>query len=187
MQWPMLLQSLVKKYYSIVSYAVFGILTTIINTITYYLSYEVIHIPNISSTIIAWFLAVAFAFITNKLWVFDSPSFSKQVLAHEIPTFLGARVATGVLDVAIMYLSVDVMKWIPTLWKLVSNGIVIILNYVASKLVIFRKMKRFSYRQLNTDYGSYFPGFFVMRLNHVMPYCNDKVKFSDFTPEHFCS
>ena len=60
-------------------------------------------------------------------------------MKHEIPTFFGARIATGLLDVLIMYLAVDVMQWNGMIWKLISNVIVIVLNYIASKLVIFRK------------------------------------------------
>ena len=120
-------------------YAIFGGLTTVVNMVSYYLSFNVLKIPNVPSTVIAWVLAVAFAFVTNKLWVFDSPSFDAKTLKHEIPTFFGARLATGVLDVAIMYLAVDLMHWNPTVWKLISNVLVIIINYVASKLVIFRK------------------------------------------------
>ena len=71
--------------------------------------------------------------------MFDSKSFDGKTLKHEIPTFFGARVATGILDVVIMYLAVDVMSWNSTIWKLISNIIVIILNYVASKLFIFKK------------------------------------------------
>lgn len=134
-----MIKDLFTKYKSIIMYAVFGVLTTIVNMGAYYLCFNIAHIPNVPSTIIAWVLAVAFAFITNKLWVFDSPSFDAQTLKHEIPTFFGARLATGVLDVLIMYLAVDVAHLNPTFWKLVSNILVIIINYVASKLVIFKK------------------------------------------------
>ena len=130
---------LIKKYKSLILYAVFGGLTTLVNMAAYWLCYEVLGIPNTVSTCIAWFLAVCFAFITNKLWVFDSKSFDAKTLKHEIPTFFGARIATCLLDVAIMYLAVDVMHWTPIVWKLISNVIVIVLNYIASKLLIFKK------------------------------------------------
>ena len=130
---------LIKKYKSLILYAVFGGLTTLVNMAAYWLCYEVLGIPNTVSTGIAWFLAVCFAFITNKLWVFDSKSFDAKTLKHEIPTFFGARIATCLLDVAIMYLAVDVMHWTPIVWKLISNVIVIVLNYIASKLLIFKK------------------------------------------------
>ena len=92
---------------------------------------------------VAWILAVAFAFITNKLWVFNSKSFARKVLFHEIWTFLTARVLTGLIDVLIMFLAVDVggmndTFW-STFWKIISNVIIVILNYIFSKLIIFRK------------------------------------------------
>ncbi len=129
---------LFRKYRAFIMYAFFGILTTLVNMAVYYLSFTLLGIPNIPSVIIAWFLAVSFAFITNKLWVFDSRSFSKKALKHEIPSFFSARILTGLLDVGIMYLAVDVMNWNSMVWKLISNAIVIIINYIASKLFVFR-------------------------------------------------
>ena len=122
---------------SFIAYAIFGILTTVVNIVSYQVSYSILALPNVPSTILAWTLAVIFAFITNKLWVFDSPSFDQRTLRHEISTFLGARVSTGILDVLIMYVAVDIMAWPSLFWKCVSNIIVIVLNYVASKLIIF--------------------------------------------------
>ena len=134
-----MIKELWTKYKSFIMYAVFGALTTVVNMAAYFLCYNLLKIPNVPSTVIAWVLAVLFAFITNKLWVFDSPSFDAKTLRHEIPTFFGARLATGILDVAIMYLAVDLAHGNPTVWKLISNILVIIINYVASKLVIFKK------------------------------------------------
>ena len=132
------IKELLVKYKSFIMYAVFGVMTTIVNMVVYYLCFNILGIPNVPSTIIAWILAVCFAFITNKLWVFDSKSFSAKVLRHEIPTFFGARIATGLLDVGIMYLAVDLFHWNSTVWKLISNILVIIINYIASKLIIFK-------------------------------------------------
>ena len=131
--------NLLKKYKSFISYIFFGVCTTVINIITYRICYNTLSISNVLSTCIAWVLAVAFAFITNKLWVFDSKSFTSQTLLKEILSFLSCRLLTGVFDVAIMYVAVDVMTWNGTLWKLISNVLVIVLNYVASKLIIFKK------------------------------------------------
>ena len=133
------IKGLAIKHKRLILYAVFGILTTGINFVSYYLCYNIVRIENVPATIIAWILAVAFAFITNKLWVFDSKCFDKKTLVHEIPTFFGARLITGILDVVIMYIAVDVMLWNPMVWKLVSNIIVIVLNYAASMLIIFTK------------------------------------------------
>lgn len=122
-----------------IKYIFFGVLTTLVNTVSYALCFDALGIANVPSTIIAWILAVLFAFITNKLWVFDSKSFDVKTLGHEIPSFFGCRILTGVLDVAVMYFAVDVCAWNATLWKLISNVLVIIINYAASKLVIFKK------------------------------------------------
>ncbi len=135
----MKIRELIGKYRSIILYIVFGALTTLINTAAYWICFDVLGIPNVPSTIIAWVLAVSFAFVTNKLWVFDSKSWDAGTLKHEVPTFFGARMLTGLLDVGIMYVTVDVMGWNGMVWKLVSNVIVIILNYITSKLVIFNK------------------------------------------------
>lgn len=134
-----MIKELFRKYKKLVMYAVFGILTTLLNMLSYHISFNIIKMPNILSTIIAWLLAVIFAFITNKLWVFDSKSFDKLTLRHEIIAFLGARAGTGILDVGIMFLAVDVMNLNSTVWKFISNIIVIALNYIASKLLIFKK------------------------------------------------
>lgn len=91
-------------------YGIFGVLTTIVNLESYYLCFSLMGIPNVSSTIIAWVIAIAFAFVTNKLWVFDSKSFDVTTLQHEVLTFFGARIGTGLLDLVIMYVTVDLFK-----------------------------------------------------------------------------
>ena len=133
------IKALIVKYQDMILYVFFGALATLVNTAAYYLCYNVLGISNVPSVIIAWILAVVFAFFTNKLWVFKSKSFAPEVLKHEIPTFFGARALTGLMDLGIMWLAVDVLGGNGTVWKLVSNVLVIILNYVASKLVIFKK------------------------------------------------
>lgn len=132
-------KALIVKYQDMILYVFFGALATLVNTASYYLCYNIIGMSNVPSVIIAWLLAVVFAFFTNKLWVFKSKSFAPDVLKHEIPTFFGARLLTGLLDLGIMYLAVDVLHGNGTVWKLISNILVIILNYVASKLIIFKK------------------------------------------------
>ena len=134
-----MIKDLWTKYKSLIMYAFFGGLTTVVNMVTYYVCFNLLGIANVPSTAIAWLLSVLFAFITNKLWVFESKSFDKQTMLHEVTSFFGCRVATGILDVVIMYLAVDVAHFNPTLWKLISNILVIIINYIASKLLIFKK------------------------------------------------
>ncbi len=133
------MKNIIEKYRSFIMYAILGVLTTAVNIVVYYLSYNLIGMSNVISTVIAWTIAVAFAFVTNKIWVFDSGSFDWKILAHEIPTFFGSRLITGFLDLVIMFFAVDIMTWNSMIWKIISNVIVIILNYMASRFIIFNK------------------------------------------------
>lgn len=133
------LRILVKKYKSLISYGIFGVLTTMINICVYQLFYQHIGWSNVDSNVLAWVLSVLFAFVTNKIWVFESKSLEVKVLLFEIVSFFGCRLATGVLDLAIMYVAVDKLSFNSLAMKCISNVIVIIANYVASKLIIFNK------------------------------------------------
>ena len=134
---------LIKKQYKaneqIVLYIFFGVCTTAINTVCYWFLYEVLMLNNTVSTIMAWSIAVVYAFITNKVYVFKSKKTSFAMLANEIVAFFGIRVLTGVLDLVIMTIAVDMLKLNGLLWKLLSNFFVTITNYIASKTLIFKK------------------------------------------------
>ena len=127
------------KYKSFIAYGVFGVLTTVVNIVIYSFSYNTVGISNTLSNVIAWIIAVAFAYLTNKVWVFGSTSWKWEVLKKEVVAFISCRLATGILDIVIMYICVDVMQWNALLMKIASNVMVIILNYIFSKLVIFKK------------------------------------------------
>ena len=130
---------LIKKYKEILLYLIFGALTTLVNFVTYFLFYNMLNVSNVSSTIISWVFSVIFAYITNKLFVFDSRSFKANILFREALTFFSARFISGALDVAFMYLTVDVLLLNGSLCKLASNVFVVILNYIFSKIWIFKK------------------------------------------------
>ena len=131
-----MIYQLYNKYREMILYIFFGICTTVINTICYYLCWDILQIPNVPSTIIAWILAVIFAFVTNKYYVFHSKSTDN--ITREIISFFGCRLATGILDVGIMYIAVDLFLLNGLLWKIISNVLVIIINYIASKFFIFK-------------------------------------------------
>lgn len=130
---------LLKKYRSFILYAVFGVFTTVVNLVVYHLCYYEADMSNLLSNVFAWVMAVTFAYLTNKSWVFESKSWSWSVLRVEVPAFVSCRLATGIMDLAIMYISVDILGWHAMLMKFLSNVLVILLNYVFSKLVIFKK------------------------------------------------
>ncbi len=98
-----------------------------------------LNIQNVPSNIIAWATAVIFAFITNKIWVFESKIFVIKKLFNELCKFITARLITGIIDVLIMYISVDVLQAPAVIFKVISNIIVIILNYLLSKFIVFKK------------------------------------------------
>ena len=133
---------LLKKYREFIAYAVFGVLTTSINILTYAVCYEHLHIANVPSNIIAWTLAVSFAFITNKLWVFGSKNMSVRTILNELWKFITARLAVGLIDLAIMYIAVDVCRGPAVIFKFIAAIVTIILNFVLSKLVVFRKARQ---------------------------------------------
>ena len=133
------IKELLKKYKFIILYGIFGVLTTIINIVTYALCYDMFNISNVVSNIIAWILSVLFAFITNKIWVFESKCFDFKIFIKELWNFIVCRLATGALDLGIMYVGVDLLKGPALILKIASNIIVIILNYVMSKLFVFKK------------------------------------------------
>ena len=123
------IKELLKKYKFIILYGIFGVLTTIINIVTYALCYDMFNISNVVSNIIAWILSVLFAFITNKIWVFESKCFDFKIFIKELWNFIVCRLATGALDLGIMYVGVDLLKGPALILKIASNIIVIILNY----------------------------------------------------------
>jgi putative flippase GtrA len=84
-------------------------------------------------------VAIAVAFITNKLWVFDSKDTKKETVIAELVKFIIARVATGIIDLVIMFTAVDVMQLPAVIFKVIANVIVIILNYILSNILIFKK------------------------------------------------
>ena len=133
------MKALLKKYRGLILYAVFGALTTAINIAVYALCYRALRLPNVPSNVIAWILAVLFAFVTNKLYVFESKSLDRGTVLRELVSFVSARLATGLLDLAVMFVGVDVLHGPDLVFKVSSNVIVIILNYVLSKLIVFRK------------------------------------------------
>lgn len=128
---------LMKKHRQIILYLIFGVLTTLINIVAYWLFAHPLSLGTLASTILAWLTSVFFAFFTNKSIVFESRG--KKRFLFELFTFLCSRVLTGVIDLAIMFVFVDVLLLNDMVIKIVSNIIVIVLNYVLSKFIVFRK------------------------------------------------
>ena len=133
--------ALLKKYEEIISYLFFGGLTTVVNYAVYLPCYNLLGISGAVSNVIAWVAAVAFAYLTNKPFVFKSNDWSAKVILPELAKFVGCRVGSGVLETAIIFVTVDCLHWNGNVIKLVTSVLVVVLNYVASKLLVFRKSK----------------------------------------------
>ena len=130
---------LVKKYWSIISYLFFGVVTTVVNMVVYYLCYHLWGISSDLSTVIAWVIAVLTAFLTNKPFVFGSHDWSPKVLLPEAGSFFGCRLGSGLVELVLMHITVEMLGLPGMLMKLLVNVVVVILNYVASNLLVFRK------------------------------------------------
>ena len=133
------IQGLLKKYKSFILYVFFGVLTTAVNFIVYIALFHTGTSGNVPATIIAWICATVFAFVTNKMFVFCSNAKKPKDILTELVNFYLFRIGTGILDFIIMWVAVDILMLNASLFKLISNALVIILNYIASKLVIFQK------------------------------------------------
>ncbi len=135
------LKELLVRYKEVILYVIFGGLTTLINIVVYWICRNLITLQVVPSDIIAWILSVIFAYVTNKIWVFESRSTKVAVLIREIGEFFAARLFSLGFDVLFLYVTVEKLSWPDLPMKIVANVIVIIMNYLFSKLLIFRKNK----------------------------------------------
>lgn len=133
------LMELMKRYRGMIVYLVLGGMTTVVNMAVYYGCYEVWGIHSDLSTILAWIVAVIFAFFTNKPWAFDSHDWSLKTVLPEAGRFLECRLGTGLVELLLMHIAVEMLGWPGTPMKLLVGVIVVVLNYVGSRLLVFRK------------------------------------------------
>ena len=127
------------KFQDVILYIFFGVCTTLVNIITYWLCAHIFLFKVLTSAIIAWFFAVLFAYLTNRKWVFHSEATEQKEIIKEVVSFYTCRLATGFIDWAIMYVFVDLMTFNDVIVKTIANLVVIVLNFIASKVFIFRK------------------------------------------------
>lgn len=149
------IKKLFTKYKEIIMYLIFGVATTVVNWIVYIISTKLFglsggELSNTQITIcngIAWVVAVTFAFVTNKLFVFESKNTEKGFLLVEAAKFFGARIFSGIFEIllpsALIAIGLDqaVFGVEGAIAKAITSVVVIVMNYVLSKLVVFRKSK----------------------------------------------
>ena len=133
------IRSFIKKYWDILSYLFFGGLTTVVNYLIYLPLYNAAHLSATLSNGIAWVAAVAFAYLTNKPFVFKSHDWSAKTVVPELTKFVGCRVGSGLAETAIIFVFVDILHFDGNILKLLTSVLVVILNYLGSKLLVFKK------------------------------------------------
>lgn len=129
------IKTLLKKHKEKLLYLIFGVLTTIFSIILYYVLTRFFKLDVYSSSIISWILSVLFAYITNKLYVFNC---KKKKILKEMISFYGFRLLSLAFDLLFMYVMVGLFDINDMISKIISNIIVIILNYIFSKMFIFK-------------------------------------------------
>ena len=134
------IRELIQKNRDILLYLVFGVLTTLVNYIVYFPCCYM-GIPASVSNILAWVVSVLFAYVTNKPFVFRSKDWSMKNVVPEAARFFGCRIGSGALESAILFVTVDLLHWNSAAWKIFTSVLVVVLNYVGSKLLVFRKKK----------------------------------------------
>ncbi len=137
-----MLKSLFLKYKEMILYVFFGGLTTLVNWGLYGLLADILFVPYLWATAIAQIASILFAYVTNRIWVFESKVRGFRGIALEMAKFFGCRAASFFLDLGCMYVGVDLLH-INDIWmKLISNVLVILVNYGLSKLFVFRSASR---------------------------------------------
>lgn len=134
--------NLIKKLFhnEIISYLIFGILTTLVNILLFELCCH--SMPYLIANVIAWFFSVLFAFVTNKKFVFRSHTNRISQYWLEAIKFFASRIVTLIIESLLLFGFIQLMHWNETIVKLLAQVIVIVLNYVLSKLIVFVKRKQ---------------------------------------------
>lgn len=131
------------KYREILNYLIFGGLSTIVNFLSYFIFARLLGIETVISSGLSWFCSVLFAYITNKLFVFESKTETKKDFFKEMISFFLSRVLSGIMcDVGTFALMVKVFNINDVISKIITQIIVIIINYLFSKLFIFKENKK---------------------------------------------
>ena len=134
--------ALVRKHRELISYVFWGVMTTVVNYVSYTLLTEVMHIYYLTGTVIAWAVSVLFAYFVNKLFVFQSRDWAWRVALRELWQMVASRLFSLGLEMAIMWFFVDLLHCPHLMVKLAANVVVVIVNYVLSKWIIFKPKQR---------------------------------------------
>ena len=129
------------RYREIMMYIIMGIFTTIVNIVSFYILTSAFEMDYKAATVAAWILSVLFAYVTNKRYVFQQKTAGMRSLVKELMAFFSVRVLSLAIDLAMMILLVSQFHMNETLAKIADNVIIVVVNYAASKWIVFRKAK----------------------------------------------
>ncbi|WP_339073698.1 GtrA family protein [Clostridioides difficile] len=132
---------ILKKHRETILYLFFGAFTTLVNIVSYLFFTRVILFNFMVANALAWILAVLFAYVTNKFFVFRSKRIEIKFLFKEFLSFVSFRLLSGVVEMLIMYVMIDLLFVNDVIVKIFTNIVVIVLNYLFSKMIIFKNKK----------------------------------------------
>jgi putative flippase GtrA len=127
---------ILNKNKEVVLYIIFGVLTTLVNIMSYLFFAKICGINILISNIMAWFFSILFAYVTNRILVFESKN---EKVLHEFALFITGRGLSGILDSLLFYILVVSLMFNDVISKIFINIIVVIINYVLSKKIIFKE------------------------------------------------
>lgn len=127
-----------KKHHRLLAFVIFGLLTTAVNWAVYLPCYNILGWTSALSNVVAWAAAVAFAFVTNKPFVFDSHDWSSKAVLRELTRFVGCRLGSGLLETIGLLVLVDYLDMDGNWLKLILACGIVAVNYIGSKMLVFR-------------------------------------------------
>jgi len=136
--FPKFIRDFYDKHESVLLYIIVGGLTTAVSIAAQYIP-AYFGLPTRVNTTVSWICAVTFAFFANKVWVFKDKSYSRRDWLGQAAGFYGARLVTYFLELGFMVLTVDVLKYSEYIMKLIAQVFILVVNYLFSKFVVFRK------------------------------------------------
>ena len=133
------IRALLRKHRELISYVFWGVMTTAVNYAAYFLLRNVFLVSLVAGNAAAWAVSVLFAYFVNKLFVFRSKDWAWRVALRELWQMVASRLFSLGLEMGILWLFVDKLHYNDAIVKLCANVVVVVVNYVLSKFIIFRK------------------------------------------------
>ncbi|MBR1660076.1 MAG: GtrA family protein [Oscillospiraceae bacterium] len=133
------LRALIAAHKDVISYLFFGVLTTLVNFLVFFPLFNLLHLDELWCNVIAWVAAVAFAFFTNRRWVFHSEKRGVGPVLREAAAFTAGRLFSFGVETGLLALGTKALALNPNPVKVVVTVLTVILNYVLSRWLVFRK------------------------------------------------